>query len=152
MKNRALELLSGYNTNKLSKNSSHRDESITDNNAVDAVNIEGLGGKRKHLECLKTFSEIPKKWSEIPSYIISYVQEKFKDRPTPVQANAIPYMLSGNSLYATAPTGSGKSITFLLPIAFFLKKPGKGKRDTTQMRFVSNSDKLVVGLHHYICL
>jgi ATP-dependent RNA helicase RhlE len=58
-------------------------------------------------------------FSELP--ISKYLQERlFANNfrtPTPVQSNAIPAALSGRDLLATAQTGTGKTLAFLLPIA-----------------------------------
>ncbi|XP_040167298.1 probable ATP-dependent RNA helicase DDX52 [Anopheles arabiensis] len=45
--------------------------------------------------------------------------------PTPVQMQAIPILLKTHSLHACAPTGSGKTAAFLIPILHHLKKPMK---------------------------
>ena len=38
------------------------------------------------------------------------------DKPTPIQAKAIPILLQGNDLIGVAETGTGKTLAFLLPI------------------------------------
>jgi ATP-dependent RNA helicase RhlE len=46
--------------------------------------------------------------------------------PTPVQAGAIPPALEGRDLLATAQTGTGKTLSFLIPIAEMLQKTDEG--------------------------
>src|SRR5436305_12701083 len=49
--------------------------------------------------------------------------------PTPVQAQAIPSALSGADVVATAQTGTGKTLAFLLPIIETLLKTSKNNGD-----------------------
>ena len=46
-------------------------------------------------------------------------------QPTPVQAQAIPPALEGRDLIATAQTGTGKTLAFVLPILEKLLKTRK---------------------------
>ena len=58
-------------------------------------------------------------FSELP--ISKYVQEQLSTNnfhtSTPVQSSAIPAALTGKDLLATAQTGTGKTLAFLIPIA-----------------------------------
>ena len=45
------------------------------------------------------------------------------ETPTPVQAAAIPPALEGRDVLATAQTGTGKTLSFLIPIVEMLQKP-----------------------------
>ena len=48
------------------------------------------------------------------------------DQPTDVQRDAIPPFVQGRDVCATAPTGTGKTLAFLLPLLTRLSQPAKG--------------------------
>ena len=48
--------------------------------------------------------------------LLRAVTEQGYTEPTPVQARAIPVVLSGRDLQAAAQTGTGKTAGFILPI------------------------------------
>src|ERR1700726_3060766 len=60
---------------------------------------------------MQSFSELP---------ISAYVKERLSSArfstPTPVQAAAIPHALEGKDVLATAQTGTGKTLAFLIPV------------------------------------
>ena len=70
--------------------------------------------------------------------ILKAIQEQNYTDPTPIQQQAIPVILSGKDLMASAQTGTGKTAGFSLPILQKLieqqakeannPKPKKGKR------------------------
>lgn len=51
------------------------------------------------------------------------------ETPTPVQAGAIPPALEGRDVLATAQTGTGKTLSFLIPILEMLQKPHSEKME-----------------------
>src|SRR5205807_5621942 len=61
------------------------------------------------------------------------------EQPTPVQAEAIPVVLAGRDLIATAQTGTGKTAAFLLPI---LQKLLAEPRNTTRALVVTPTREL----------
>ncbi|WP_028535829.1 DEAD/DEAH box helicase [Paludibacterium yongneupense] len=54
--------------------------------------------------------------------ILRAIDEQGYTEPTPIQAKAIPLVLSGRDLLAAAQTGTGKTAAFMLPILERLKK------------------------------
>ena len=60
---------------------------------------------------MQSFSELP-----ISTYLQDRIAAGGFTTPTPVQAAAIPLALSGKDVLATAQTGTGKTLAFLIPI------------------------------------
>src|SRR5437899_4664559 len=60
---------------------------------------------------MKTFSELPLS----PVLRANLARQNFV-QPTPVQSEAIPAALAGRDVVATAQTGTGKTLAFVLPM------------------------------------
>lgn len=52
----------------------------------------------------------------LPDFLISALQDVGYETPTPIQAQAIPPLLAGRDLLGHAPTGTGKTAAFALPL------------------------------------
>lgn len=63
---------------------------------------------------LKSFKEM-----KFPKPILIALERKFIKKPTPIQVQGIPTILSGRDLIGIAFTGSGKTLVFVLPIIMF---------------------------------
>jgi ATP-dependent RNA helicase RhlE len=71
---------------------------------------------------MQSFSELP-----ISAYIKERLSSAKFQTPTPVQAASIPKALEGQDLLATAQTGTGKTLAFLIPtMERLLQQPTKG--------------------------
>ncbi len=91
---------------------------------------------------MRDFSEL-----ELDSELLQAIEEVGYDRPTVVQAQAIPHALDGRDILASAPTGTGKTAAFLLPMLQHLqdfprKKPGACARTGVNPQPVSWQSKL----------
>ncbi|XP_014285861.1 probable ATP-dependent RNA helicase DDX52 [Halyomorpha halys] len=62
---------------------------------------------------------------EVSQQIIANVMACGYSDPTPIQMQAIPVMLNSRQILACAPTGSGKTAAFLIPVLSSLKKPSR---------------------------
>ena len=76
---------------------------------------------------MKTFKDL-----DLAPEILKAVEELGYSTPTPIQAEAIPHILAGSDLRASAETGTGKTAAFILPAMQRLTVPsllpGRGPR------------------------
>lgn len=63
---------------------------------------------------IKSFKEM-----KLPSCVLDFLQKKGITRPTPIQVQGLPALLSGRDVIGIAFTGSGKTLTFSLPMIMF---------------------------------
>ncbi|XP_065827734.1 probable ATP-dependent RNA helicase DDX52 isoform X2 [Oscarella lobularis] len=61
----------------------------------------------------------------MPRYVLANVRDQGYATPTPIQMQTIPLMMHRREVLACAPTGSGKTAAYVLPIIAQLKKPQK---------------------------
>ncbi|XP_063222801.1 probable ATP-dependent RNA helicase DDX52 isoform X2 [Bacillus rossius redtenbacheri] len=73
---------------------------------------------------LRDFAELSEKYG-VSSILVSNLKSSGYTAPTPIQAQAIPLMLQGRQVLACAPTGSGKTAAFLVPVLQQLGRPSR---------------------------
>lgn len=82
-------------------------------------NINNINVVGKHVpEPAKTFDDF-----KVDSDIIENLKKCGYEEPTPIQKQAVPIMLKNRQILACAPTGSGKTAAFLVPIIQALQGP-----------------------------
>ena len=74
---------------------------------------------------LRSWADLEQRWDVRPWLRENLVAGNWP-QPTPIQCGAISVMLEGRDLLAGAPTGSGKTIAFLLPLLQLLGEHRKG--------------------------
>src|ERR1700693_4385155 len=80
--------------------------------------------------------------------LVQAIREMRYTEPTPIQAEAIPVILTGRDLIATAQTGTGKTAAFLLPILHQLMDLPRG---STQALIISPTRELAQQIDE-VCL
>ncbi|KAJ0176385.1 hypothetical protein K1T71_007564 [Dendrolimus kikuchii] len=91
-------------------------------------NEHGIKAVGRHIPAaLKDFAELSDRYNVQSAMMDTMVKCGYND-PTPVQRQALPCMLEDRQILACAPTGSGKTAAFLLPILHTLGAPQGGPR------------------------
>jgi ATP-dependent RNA helicase DDX52/ROK1 len=70
--------------------------------------------------------ELPQEASHMHRVLLENIERSKYIDPTPVQMQSIPVMLAGRDIMAAAPTGSGKTAAFTIPLLAKLQAPKKG--------------------------
>ncbi|XP_042910700.1 probable ATP-dependent RNA helicase DDX52 [Parasteatoda tepidariorum] len=63
---------------------------------------------------------------DVSPLLLENIMKLNYSKPTPIQMQAVPLMIHNRQLLACAPTGSGKTAAFLIPLIHNLKGPVKG--------------------------
>jgi len=75
--------------------------------------------------------------SVLPSYVLETLDELGMSTPMPIQAQALPLVLSGYDVIGLAQTGSGKTLAFLLPAIVQIEAQSSiGRYDATPIALV----------------
>ncbi|XP_017495077.1 PREDICTED: probable ATP-dependent RNA helicase DDX52 [Rhagoletis zephyria] len=73
---------------------------------------------------MTSFEELLKEYNMSDRLLQNLASASYRS-PTPIQMQAMPLLLQGRNVMASAPTGSGKTIAFLAPLINDLRKPSK---------------------------
>ncbi|KAI8364321.1 P-loop containing nucleoside triphosphate hydrolase protein [Choanephora cucurbitarum] len=86
---------------------------------VDLLRIELDGIKIRGVQCPKPIT----KWTHcgLPAGCLEVIRKLKYEKPTSIQAQAIPAVMNGRDVIGVAKTGSGKTIAFLLPMFRHIK-------------------------------
>ena len=76
-----------------------------------------------------TFKEIG-----LHSTLLRALKDLGYERPTPIQAKAIPMLLEGHDLLGVAQTGTGKTASFALPILHQMQERSRGKHEKRRIK------------------
>ncbi|ORZ07858.1 P-loop containing nucleoside triphosphate hydrolase protein [Absidia repens] len=89
------------------------------NDQVDLLRVELDGIKIRGVDCPKPIQ----KWTHcgLPVGCLEIIRKLKFDKPTSIQAQAIPAIMHGRDVIGVAKTGSGKTIAFLLPMFRHIK-------------------------------
>lgn len=73
---------------------------------------------------IRTFADL-----DLDPNLLAAIEEMGYERPTQIQAEAIPQALEGRDILASAPTGTGKTAAFVLPALQYLQDFPRRKPD-----------------------
>jgi len=111
----------GTHTQVLSKGRKLRNDEAV-NEFRNMMQIKAKGSKIP--APVTTFYDMPIS-EEIKATIIKNIEESDWKEPTAIQMQAIPALLAGRDVLAAAPTGSGKTAAYLIPVLSALKSAQK---------------------------
>src|SRR5690348_4231702 len=91
------------------------------------------------IEFMTQFSELP-----LSATMLSRLTAAQFSTPTPIQAQSIPHALDGKDVLATAQTGTGKTLAFLIPVIEHLLKPAEARIRSAQALILTPTRELAM--------
>ncbi|KTD35378.1 ATP-dependent RNA helicase RhlE [Legionella moravica] len=82
--------------------------------------------------------------------LLKAVEESGYTQPSPIQTQAIPAVLRGTDVLASAQTGTGKTASFVLPILQKLSDKPRAKNNRTRVLIVTPTRELAAQVHESI--
>lgn len=82
-------------------------------------------------EAVDTFEVLQEEY-HIPSHIYQNLSKSGYKHPTSIQSHAVPIILKSRDLAAISPTGTGKTLSYLLPVMATLQAPISSIKDVTE--------------------
>ncbi|XP_020627483.1 probable ATP-dependent RNA helicase DDX52 isoform X2 [Orbicella faveolata] len=93
----------------------------------------------------ESFSDLQER---LAPYMIENVTKRGYQQPTPIQMQAIPLIIHKREVLCCAPTGSGKTAAFILPILHHLKS---SRKEGFRAVVVSPTRELAQQIYHEFC-
>ncbi|XP_022120879.2 probable ATP-dependent RNA helicase DDX52 isoform X2 [Pieris rapae] len=132
-----LELLEGVTVSKTSKQRKEKKTKLSLEELKKKKNLEeenrfrneyGIKAVGRHItSALRDFDDLVTRYN-VSLDMVDTIKKCGYEEPTPIQRQALPALLEGRQIVATAPTGSGKTAAFLVPLLHFLGAPSGGPR------------------------
>lgn len=91
---------------------------------------------------MRLFSEMALK-----EWVLNGIQRQHIKEPTDIQRSVIPLIMTGKDIIAKAPTGTGKTLAYLLPSLSRLEERTPQKGDAVQMLILSPTRELALQIH-----
>src|SRR5471030_135882 len=82
--------------------------------------------------------------------LLRAVSELGYSEPSPIQVKAIPAILRGSDILASAQTGTGKTASFVLPILQKINDKPRAKNNRTHVLIVTPTRELAAQVHESI--
>lgn len=82
--------------------------------------------------------------------LLRSIADEGYETPTPIQAEAIPAILEGNDLLASAQTGTGKTASFTLPILHILTQANQSRKRTVRALVLTPTRELAAQVENSI--
>ena len=82
--------------------------------------------------------------------LLQAIQESGYTEPSPIQLQAIPAVLNGRDVLASAQTGTGKTASFVLPLLQKLNDMPRAKNNRTRVLILTPTRELAAQVHESI--